>query len=290
MMCCMSAPVEADAAVMSHCYRHPDRETGLACSNCGRPICTECMTQTPVGQRCPECMGGQKQRVLRPASMASGRGPVTIGIMIACIAVYLGYAPGLGSGLFGRSSPLLNKIALDGPDVVAGDWYRIVTSAFAHQGLLHIGFNMYVLYVIGTAVEMRYGSIRYALLYVVALLGGSAGVLLLSFDVRTVGASGAIFGVLAAMVVVEARNGLGFAGPAGRLLIINLFLTFVLSNVSAGGHLGGLVAGAAAGWAFEEWPRRGLWPSARAGAALGGIAAVCVALIVWTVQRKAGIV
>lgn len=285
----MSAPVEADAAVMSHCYRHPDRETGLACSNCGRPICTECMTQTPVGQRCPECMGAQKQRVLRPASMASARGPVTIAIMIACIAVFLGYAPGLGSGVFGGGGAHLNRIGLDGPDVAAGDWYRIVTSAFAHQGLIHIAFNMYVLYVIGTAVETRYGSIRYALLYVVALLGGSAGVLLLSFNALTVGASGAIFGVLGAMVVVEARNGLGFTGPAGRLLVINLFLTFVLSNVSAGGHLGGLAAGAAAGWALEEWPRRGLWPSGRAGAALGGIAAVCVALIVWTVRRKAGI-
>jgi membrane associated rhomboid family serine protease len=285
----MSAPVEADAAVMSHCYRHPDRETGLACSNCGRPICTECMTQTPVGQRCPECMGGQKQRVLRPASMASARGPVTIAIMVACIAVFLGYAPGVSSGIFGGRSAALDRISLDGPDLAAGDWYRVVTSAFAHEGLLHIAFNMWVLYVIGTAVENRYGSIRYGLLYVVSLLGGSVGALLLSYNVYTVGASGAIFGVLGAMVVVEARNGLGFGGPAGRLLIINLFLTFTLSGISVGGHFGGLVAGAAAGWVLEEWPRRGLWPSARAGAALGGIAAVCVALIVWTVQRKAGL-
>ncbi len=285
----MSAPVEADSAVLAHCYRHPDRETGLACSNCGRPICTECMTQTPVGQRCPECMGAQKQRVLRPASMASGRGPVTIAIMIACIGVFLGYAPGLASGLFGRRSVALDRISLDGPDLVAGDWYRVVTSAFAHQGLFHIGFNMWVLYVIGTAVETRYGSIRYAVLYVVAFLGGAAGVLLLSFNTYTVGASGAIFGILGAMVVVEARNGMGFQGPAGRLLIINLFLTFVLSNVSAGGHLGGLAAGAAAGWALEEWPRRGRWPSPRAGAVLAAIAVACVGLIVWTVKRRAGI-
>ena len=285
----MSAPVDADSAVMAHCYRHPDRETGLACSNCGRPICTDCMTQTPVGQRCPECIGGQKQKVLRPASMSSSRAPLTIAIMIACIAVFVGYAPGIGSGLINGQSGKLAHIWMYGPAVSNGEWWRVVTSAFAHQGLIHIGFNMWILYMIGQAVETRYGSLRFGMLYIISLLGGSAGVMIVSYSSPTVGASGAIFGILGAMVVVEARNGLGLRGPAGRLLLINLIFTFLLSNVSAGGHFGGLAVGAAAGWILEEWPHRGRWPSSRAAVGLAGLAFLCVALIILVAKRRAGL-
>src|SRR3712207_5399154 len=130
---------------METCYRHPGRETGVACSNCGRPICPDCMTSTPVGMRCPECAPGPS-RVQRATSSVSPDTPMLTYILIGlCVIVALGSMGGGSSAAGGglRASPLTADGALFGPAVADGELWRLVTSGFLHSGLLHLGFNMF---------------------------------------------------------------------------------------------------------------------------------------------------
>jgi membrane associated rhomboid family serine protease len=120
--------------------------------------------------------------------------------------------------------------------VTEGEWYRLITSGFLHHGLIHIGFNMYALWILGPQLERVLGRPRFVTLYFAAMLGGSAGVMLLDPDIATVGASGAVFGLFGAVAVVQRAAGL------------NIFLTFAISSISVGGHVGGLIAGALIGW------------------------------------------
>jgi membrane associated rhomboid family serine protease len=221
------------------CYRHPGRETALSCSNCGRPICPECMTPTPVGQRCPECVG--RTRVVRPRAV-TGEPRVTYALIAANVVVFLALG-GLGSFAGNPTSSQFYRFALYGPAVANGDWWRMVTSMFLHANLLHIGFNMYALYIFGPPLEQRFGGLRFAALYFVAGLWGSAGALLLSPNVPTVGASGAIFGLMGGLVVVLRRHGARNMSGVGAIIFINLLLTFSISGISIGGHIGGLIGG-----------------------------------------------
>src|ERR1700736_4431642 len=133
-----------------HCYRHPDRETGVSCSSCGRPICPDCMTPTPVGMRCPEC-SRQRTRVTGAGSVfaTSSGAPATYVLIAINVAVFLAeVAAGGGLGLSGGGS-VIRDFGLLGPAVAKhGEWYRIITGGFLHAGLLHIGFNMFALYVV----------------------------------------------------------------------------------------------------------------------------------------------
>jgi membrane associated rhomboid family serine protease len=236
------------------CYRHPNRETGVHCSNCGRPICPDCMTPTPVGMRCPEC-SRQKTKVRTLRSTTSE--PVVTYVLIA-INVILFLAEGrFGVGSQSGGSTLYDRFALYGPAVADGDWWRIVTGGFLHAGLLHIFFNMYLLYLLGQMLETAIGSVRFGLIYAIALLGGSLGALILTNNSPTVGASGAVFGLMgAAAVELRARGINPFETGIGGLIVFNLIFSFVLSGISIGGHIGGLIAGAAAGFVFLETDRR----------------------------------
>src|SRR5215204_1233081 len=122
------------------CYRHPGRETAVSCSSCGRPICPECMTPTPVGMRCPEC-ASQRTRVVRGVGQADGfsRAPATYILIAINVVVFL------------------LEIGLYGPFVAAGEWYRLVTSGFLHAGIIHIGFNMFLLFMLGRLLEPSLG-------------------------------------------------------------------------------------------------------------------------------------
>ena len=240
---------------MATCYRHPDVETGVSCSNCGNPICPDCMTTTPVGMRCPDC-ARQKTKVRTAASFGTDEPRVVVGIIAICVIVFFA-APENGS--------LWNSLALRGiPEVnPGGEYYRLVTSAFVHSGFLHIGFNMYLLYMIGRELELAVGSRRFAAIYAVALLWGSMGALAQTTEAQVVGASGAVFGVVGATMVELRHRGLDpFAGGLGALLLINLVLGFVIPNVAWGGHLGGLIGGVLAGLAFHETAKRRLPPYA----------------------------
>lgn len=224
---------------MEHCYRHPDRETGVACSRCGRPICPDCMTPTPVGMHCPECAGGQT--VKRPALTGQSAGlssmPVTAALIALNVVAFLAE--------LGRESLIVDG-GLFGPAVADGDWYRLISSGFLHddRSPLHLAFNMVALYFIGRDLEVWLGPKRLLALYFVALLGGSLGALLIEPDSLTVGASGAVYGLFGAFyLIARDRGAVDVAQSLLVILGINLLFTFTVPNISVGGHLGGLAAG-----------------------------------------------
>lgn len=240
---------------MTACYRHPDRETGVSCANCGRPICPDCMTTTPVGMRCPEC-AGETTRVhtLRDEPPLARRAPVTTAIIAVNVAIFvLGVAidSGRGLGMSGGLGELQARGALFGPAVAAGDWWRIVTSGFLHSGLMHVGFNMFLIYILGTQIEQALGAGRYVLLYFGSLLAGSLGSLLLQPEAAAVGASGAGFGLMGAFAVVAWARGLDvWQSGIGGLILLNIVITFAIPGIAIGGHLGGLVGGTLLGALF----------------------------------------
>ncbi len=231
------------------CYRHPNRVTGVSCSSCGRPICPDCMTPTSVGMRCPEC-AKQRTKVHNMRTMSS-EPRVTVGLIIVNAVMFL------GSGSFGLGSSggnsLFRNFALFGPAIdINNEYWRLITSGFLHAGFLHILFNMYLLWILGQMLEPLLGGTRFATLYFTALLWGSFGALLLKPDALTVGASGAVFGLMgAAAVELRARGINPFQTDIGMLIIFNLGLSFLFAgSISVGGHIGGLIGGALAGMAL----------------------------------------
>jgi membrane associated rhomboid family serine protease len=271
-----------------YCYRHPDRETGLSCSECGRPICADCATFAPVGIRCPDHAGvrrGPTTRIKPPTvrrapgvALASGRAPVTKALIGINLAIYLVTAA-QGGGLNDPGGTLLGKLILVGSNIrtafvgspphailvqlpfgdLAHDhqWYRLVTTTFLHGSIIHIAFNMYILWVFGSIVEQYLGTARYIGLYFVSGLAGSAGALLVEPHTPTVGASGAIFGVLGAMMILEWQVTGQLAGQAAALIAINLVLSFVLPGVSWSAHVGGLIGGMLIMLGYGHWGGRG---------------------------------
>jgi membrane associated rhomboid family serine protease len=230
-----------------HCYRHPDRETRVSCSSCGRPICPDCMTPTPVGMRCPEC-ASQRTRVVRnPTGTPRGFGafPATYVLIAINVAVFLvEIVSGPGGLSVGVASKFFREFALFGPSVVEGEWYRLVTGGFLHVSVIHIGFNMFLLFVLGRLLEPALGTPRFLALYFASLLAGSFGALVLDPNAVTVGASGAVFGVAGAVFVIARGRGMdALAGEIGFLIVFNLVWSFVGSNISVGGHIGGLIGG-----------------------------------------------
>src|ERR671934_241168 len=202
-----------------HCYRHPRRETYISCSECGRPICTECMTPAPVGQRCPEHSGraqgvGRMTTGVRRAAYEGGAGVVTKTLVGINVLVYLAELA-QGAGINANSGSIYAKgvlvaSAIDSHGhvigVAHGQWWRLITAAFLHYGPIHLGLNMLALYWIGTPVETYLGRWRYLLLYLVSGLAGSAGALVVTPTSPTVGASGAIFGILGAALILERQG------------------------------------------------------------------------------------
>src|SRR2546421_7453486 len=247
---------------MAYCYRHPNRETGLSCSECGRPICTECMTVAPVGLRCPD-HSGRPQGVARVRSKVrragyAGTGAVVTKALIAVnVLVYLAEI-GTGSGATGLGGgSVVQRFALDGPDVANGGWWRLITAGFLHASILHLGLNMLILWLVGSPLEEMLGRGRYLLLYFVSLLAGSAGALLQAPFGLTVGASGAIFGLFGALLVLEYfATGQIVGGQAFGLIVINLIFSFAFNGISWGGHIGGLLGGVPGTLALPRVPPR----------------------------------
>ncbi len=264
------------------CYRHPDRETGVSCSSCGRPICPDCMTPTPVGMRCPEC-GQQRTKVVRnPGGGASGfwQAPATFVLIgINAIAYLIELTAGSG-GLNNPGGTIVVDFGLFGPSVADGEWYRLVTCGFLHASLIHIGFNMLLLFFLGRLLEPALGAPRFLCLYFASLLAGSFGALLLDPNALTVGASGAVFGLIGAAFVIARGRGMNtLAGELGFLILINLAFTFGASNISIGGHLGGLVGGGICALAIVAG-ERGMLGQSRRGAEYAVMAAVAVVSVV----------
>jgi membrane associated rhomboid family serine protease len=186
----------------------------------------------------------------------------------------------LGAGGSATSGQLIHDGGLLGPAVSDGDWYRIVTGGFLHAGPLHLLFNMYVLYIAGTLLEPGIGTPRFLAIYFISLLSGSFGALLLSPNDLTVGASGAIFGLMAAVLVVARGRGMEqLASQFGLFIVLNLALTVAIPNISIGGHLGGLIGGGVAALLLVGVERRA---PARVGIAfeVGGLLLLAVLAVV----------
>jgi membrane associated rhomboid family serine protease len=260
---------------MATCYRHPDRETNVSCANCGRPICPDCMTSTPVGMRCPEC-AHQRTRVRAPL-MAGRRSdaPATYALIAICVAAFVAELFAGGASSFDGGGKLIREGGLFAAGVANGEPYRIVTSAFLHAGLLHLGLNMFALYILGTLLEPAIGSARFLGIYAASVLAGSFGALLLDPNELTVGASGGIFGIMAAAFLIARNRGLDqLASQIGFFVILNLVFTFSIPNISIGGHIGGLIGGGLAALLVNALERRRV---ANAAVIEGlGLVALCV--------------
>jgi membrane associated rhomboid family serine protease len=283
----------APVAATPVCYRHPDRETWIRCQRCERPICPDCMKSAAVGFQCPSCVK-EGARTVRQAKLPYGGVRVANPTLITWVLLGLNIAVWLAITADGGSgSTLVSRLALvpdftvraidqGSPELVdgvaRGAWWQVLTSVFTHVAVIHVGLNMLALYVFGPPLEQILGRLRFATLYLVSGVSGSAAVMLFSnANGLTVGASGAIFGLLGAMAVVAFKSG-GDYGSVLSLLGINLLITFTVPLISWQGHLGGLLGGTlvAVGMVYAPRRQRALVQFGVAGAVLAAALALIV--------------
>ncbi len=260
------------------CYRHPDRPTWIRCTRCDRPICPECMNPAPVGFQCPECVAAGQATVREPRTVFGGRltssSTVTVTLIGICVAIFV------VQFLVG-----VNAVAADWGMWPAGvavnnEWYRLITSVFLHGSWLHLAFNMYVLYVLGPPLERLLGHVRFLALFLIAGLGGAvASFTFSSINTVSVGASGAIFGLMGALVVA----GRHLRTDITQVLVligINVVIGFIAPGVDWRAHLGGLITGAAVALVISKAPpgrSQTMWQVIGCAA----IVATLVAIVLW---------
>ncbi|WP_066945905.1 rhomboid family intramembrane serine protease [Streptomyces lushanensis] len=280
------------------CYRHPGRETGIRCTRCERPICPECMVDASVGFQCPECVrqgsgSGRGPAPHQPRTLAGGTiaaDPrlitkvllgINVAVFIAVLAVGDGYRLVDDLDLVGRAyDPATGHFV----GVAEGQWYRLLTSAFLHQELWHIAFNMLSLWWLGGPLEAALGRIRFLALYLLSGLAGSAFTYLIaSPNQGSLGASGAVFGLLGATAVVMRRLQYDMR-PVFALLALNLLFTFTWPGIAWEAHVGGLVAGTVIAIGMVHAPR-----DRRALVQYGTCALVLAATIATVVVRTASL-
>lgn len=270
-----------------HCYRHPNRETLVSCSECGRPICEDCMTFAPVGIRCPEhanmgASASSPARTVRTARrrLTSHDAPATVALIALNVLVYVvTVVRGVGLNdpqgtLYYKGALFVSNVFLPDQGLAYGEWWRIVTATFLHASLLHLGMNMLVLYMLGMAVEQALGTPRFLMVYLASGIAGSAGAILFSPNSPTVGASGAIYGIMGSLLVLEYMATGSFAGQAMGFIVINLAITFAIPGISIGGHIGGLIGGIVGTYALARTrfsPNAALGPALVAGVAVASI-------------------
>ncbi len=239
------------------------------------------MTPTPVGMRCPECSRDRtKVKTLRSMSSTP---LVTQALIVINVIAFLAETAG-GSGLgSGGGGQVYTKGALFGPAIVhQHEYWRLVTSGFLHAGFFHIFVNMLSLWFIGQMLEPAIGRVNFAAVYLASLFAGSFGALLFQPDVNTIGASGAIFGVFGALIVVARARGIPiWQSGLGTVLVLNLLFSVTFSGISIGGHLGGLIGGLITGTLIVELgERRGMRTPALAGCVLVAVISVAGAIAV----------
>jgi membrane associated rhomboid family serine protease len=233
------------------------------------------MTPAPVGLRCPEHSGQAQgiQRMTRPAQRAVRGGAmrrtniVTLSLIAINVGVYLaelaigGSTDGTNNWIYEHGALVMNAVYGNGAPagVAQGEWWRIISAAFLHYGPLHLLLNMYSLYYAGTLLEQVIGRWRFLLLYMASGIAGSAGALWLSPNAITVGASGAIFGILGGLFVLERSRHIATGGQVAMLIVLNLIFTFTFGGISIGGHLGGLFAGVVLMWLMLQFRRSMLY-------------------------------
>jgi membrane associated rhomboid family serine protease len=247
------------------------------------------MTPTSVGMRCPECARERtKVKTVRSPSAAPS---ITLMLVAINVVLFLGETAtgtplgGVGSGGIGT---LFTKGALIGPYIVGPDahqYYRLLTAGFLHDGFLHILFNMWFLYFMGRILEPVVGKLNFAVIYFTALLAGSFGALLFEPQSPTVGASGACFGILGALIVISYYRGISiWQSGLGLTLVINIVFSLSVPGISIGGHLGGVVAGAICGWLIVQVGERRRMPAA----AIAGCLVVAVISVIAAIAVAGG--
>jgi membrane associated rhomboid family serine protease len=228
------------------CYRHPDRPAGVRCQRCDRPICPSCMNSAAVGFQCPSCFNEGVKSIPRARTSLGGvaRGNprvVTLTMLALNVLVFIAVRTG--------SSKLLNDLVLV-PVLVESEPWRLLTSAFTHVQIFHIFANLFMLYQLGPLLEQMLGRLRFTALYLLSALGGSVAVWLLGAPgSATLGASGAVLGLVGALLVISRAHGLDVTWIVAYVAITAV-ISFTLPNISWEGHLGGFVTGAALGWLF----------------------------------------
>jgi membrane associated rhomboid family serine protease len=270
------------------CVRHPDRATGLRCVRCDRPACPECLREASVGYQCVDCVNEARATVRRPRTFVGAEFSQRTVVMPVLIAVnvlmYVLTAVQAGSLMDNQRSPLFLDLVMFTPYVAGeGEWWRLVTSGFLHYGIAHLALNMIALYVLGRDLEPVFGKLRFSAVYLVSMLGGGVAVYLFG-AVNTVvaGASGAVYGLMGAMLVAVLRLKLN-PGSALGVIGLNVVLSFTLPGISLLGHLGGLVIGAAvtAGLVYAPAQKRNNWQTA---AVVGAFVLLVVLAVVRTGQ------
>ena len=249
---------------LARCYRHPMRETGVRCIRCDRPICPDCMRPASVGFMCPDDVKLGNASIRQPrtavgASVAQSATPLVTYVLIGInVALFLlTFATTNVNVLANQGGGLYTSWNLVPSQVLLADQYqRLITSAFLHLNLLHLAFNMLALYVVGPALEATLGRWRFLAVYLLSALGGSVAVLLLApLNSATVGASGAVFGLFGAALLLYRQLRIDPRSLVATL-VINLVITFTLPFISWQGHVGGLLVGALAGIAIGGLPTR----------------------------------
>lgn len=276
---------------VEHCYRHPDRETGRRCTRCGKPACSDCLIQAQVGSHCLDCAKADQPDLKTRVKYASAKQPTLITFVLIAINVavflYVGAKDsstfGGGIGGDGSVSKAQFDLGLNRETLHAfHHYYQLVSSGFLHFGVLHIALNMYLLYLLGQLLERNLGRMKFTLIYFASLLGGSAGVILLNQGGINGGASGAVFGLMAAASLSMHRQGINILQTGiGRTLAINLVLTFVIGGISIGGHLGGIAAGVLCSVAMmaPKWKPVPKWATYAAPIAVG-VLSVIISVVV----------
>jgi membrane associated rhomboid family serine protease len=271
------------ARTLPHCYRHPDREAGRSCTRCGRPACSDCLVQATVGSHCLDCAKAARPDVKTRARYWNARQPtlVTYTLIAINVAIFAWVTISDPSSIGGRSGITqeqldlgLNSFFIEPP---RNEFYRLISSGFLHFGVIHIAFNMLLLYQLGQLLERVLDRTRFTMLYFAGLLGGSFGVLLVDSNGITGGASGAVFGLMAAAAIGLHRQGVNvFSTGIGTTLLLNIFITFAIPGISIGGHLGGAAAGAVCGFLMlpPRWKPLPKWTGYATPAAVAAIALV----------------
>ena len=260
-----------------NCYWHPDRYAGVTCQRCERRVCAECMHTASVGFHCPACIAPQSinhgRKRISARSFARGanaseqslttRTLIAVNLFAFLVTLFRGGSLSSGGGdvtidfgLVGYGR-VLSAFSIDYVGIAEGEWWRMFTGGFLHAGFIHLAFNMFLLWMLGSQLERLLGPTSYLILYFGSLLSGALGVMLLDPLALTVGASGAVFGLMGATVVYQLRRGVSpWSNGIGSLLIINLIFTFARPNISVGGHLGGLLGGLLIGWLIDEMNKK----------------------------------
>ena len=278
-------PAAGGQPAIQTCYRHPGRETGIRCSRCERPICPDCMIDASVGFQCPECVreGNKSVRTARTAfggALSTDPGYVSKLLIGTNVAVFLLQQVVQGFtnrfSLIGAFPPPPFPIRLG---VADGEYYRLLTAAFLHGSILHLALNMYALYLFGPPLEAALGRVRFVAVYLISAVGGTAFSYAFNNPAQSsLGASGAVFGMLGAFFFVNRRLGRETSGLL-VLVAINFAFGFIAANIDWRAHLGGMIAGGLTALSFAYAPRahRTLYQAAGAAVVLMAI----VALVVW---------